>query len=270
MSDADQTELDLAAAEEAEGGEALHVALDAFEGPLHLLLELARAHKIDIAKISIGEIADQYLAFIAEARAANMEIAGDYLVMAAWLALLKSRLLIPKPQLEEDEPDPQHLEAALRKKLMNLALARAAAKRLGESPQLGRDVFLNGQPQPTVLTKRTVWRADLYELLNAYCAERTKRVRKRAYTTTVRRAYPLEAARKKLEQALARLEEWRAIDALTPALDQAPDAPPRESYLASTFGASLELAREGRLELRQADAFAPLFVRARKVHNEAT
>jgi segregation and condensation protein A len=269
VSEADQTQLDLGAAEEAEGRDALLVALDAFEGPLHLLLELARTHKVDIAKISIGEIADQYLAFIAEARAANMEIVGDYLVMAAWLALLKSRLLIPKPQLAEDEPDPQTLEAALRKKLMNLALARATAKRLDEMPQLGRDVFLNGQPQPTVLTRQAVWRADLYELLNAYCAERAKSVRKRAYTATVRRAYPLEIARKKLEQALARLEEWRAIDAVTPASESGPDAPPRESYLASTFGAALELAREGRMELRQADAFAPLFVRARPVQNEA-
>lgn len=270
MSDTDQTDLDLGAAEEAEGREALLVALDAFEGPLHLLLELARAHKLDATKVSIGELADQYLAFIAEARAANMEIAGDYLVMAAWLALLKSRLLIPKPQLAEDEPDPAQLEEALRQKLMSIAQARAAAKRLDEMPQLGRDVFLNGQPQPTVLTKQTVWRADLYELLNAYCAERAKSIRKRAYTTTVRRAYPLETARKKLEQALAKLEEWRAIDALTPPAEHAPDAPPRESYLASTFGASLELAREGKLELRQADAFAPLFVRARPVQNERT
>ena len=269
MSDADQTELDLAAAEEAEGRDALLVALDAFEGPLHLLLELTRARKVDATKVSIGELADQYLAFIAEARAANMEIAGDYLVMAAWLALLKSRLLIPKPEPAEDEPDPQQLEEALRKKLLNLALARAAAKRLDEMPQLGRDVFLNGQPQATVLTKNVVWRADLYELLNAYCAERAKSVRKRAYTATVRRAYPLETARKKLEQALMKLEEWRNIDAVTPPREAGPDAPPRESYLASTFGASLELAREGRLELRQADAFAPLFVRARPVQNEA-
>lgn len=269
MSDADQTELDLAAAEEAEGRDALLVALDAFEGPLHLLLELTRARKVDATKVSIGDLADQYLAFIAEARAANMKIAGDYLVMAAWLALLKSRLLIPKPQLADDEPDPQMLEEALRKKLMNLALARAAAKRLDEMPQLGRDVFMNGQPQPTVLTKNVVWRADLYELLNAYCAERAKSVRKRAYTATVRRVFPLESARKKLEQALAKLEEWRAIDAVTPPSDLGPDAPPRESYLASTFGASLELAREGKLELRQADAFAPLFVRARQVQNEA-
>jgi segregation and condensation protein A len=267
MAEEEDTELELSAAEEAEGRDALLLALDVFEGPLHLLLELARAKKIDVAKVSVGEIADQYLAFIAEARAQNMEIAGDYLVMAAWLALLKSRLLIPKPQLEEDEPDPDQMAAALRLKLMRLELARAAAKRLDAMAQLGRDVFLNGQPQPTVLTKHTVWRADLYELLNAYCAERMKGVRKRAYQTTVRRAYPLEVARKKLEQALARLEEWRAIDALAPAADADPEAPPRESYLASTFGAALELAREGKMELRQADAFAPLFVRARPVQD---
>ncbi|MDZ4693064.1 ScpA family protein [Terricaulis sp.] len=267
MSDADdQIELDLAAAEEADEGEALRVALDAFEGPLHILLELARAKKIDIAKVSVGEIADQFLAFIAEARAQNMEIAGDYLVMAAWLALLKSRLLIPKPQLPADEPDPQQLEEALRQKLLNLQAARAAAKKLEELPQLGRDVFLNGQPQTTVLTKTTTWKADLYELLNAYCADRTKLVRKRAYTTMVRRAYPLESARKKLEQALVRLEEWSAIESVAPvSSDTSADAPPQESYLASTFGAALELTREGKMELRQTEAFAPLFVRARPV-----
>jgi segregation and condensation protein A len=266
--DVETIEGDLFAAEQADEGEALLVALDAFEGPLHLLLELARAKKIDIAKVSVGEIADQYLAFIAEARAGNMEIAGDYLVMAAWLVVLKSRLLIPKPRLAGDEPDPQQMEAALRQKLLNLQIARAAAKRLQDMPQLGRDVFLNGMPMPTVLTKQVIWRADLYELLNAYCAERAKSIRKRAYQATPRRAYPLETARKKLEQALAKLEDWRAIDGLAPATEAGDDAPPPESYLASTFGAALELAREGKMELRQAEAFAPLFVRARPVHNE--
>jgi segregation and condensation protein A len=265
----DQTELDLFAAEAAEGRDALVVALDVFEGPLHMLLELARAKKLDIAKVSVGDIADQYLAFIAEARAANMEIAGDYLVMAAWLALLKSRLLIPKPQVPEDEPDPSQLAAALRLKLMRLELARAAAKRLDAMPQLGRDVFMNGQPQPTVLTKTTVWRADLYELLNAYCAERAKSVRKRAYKTVVRRAYPLETARKQLEQALAKLKEWRAIETVAPDRKSGSDSPPPESYLASTFGAALELAREGKMELRQAEAFAPLFLRARPTRKES-
>ncbi len=267
--DEDQSELDFAAAEEAGEGEALRVSLDAFEGPLHVLLELARTRKIDIAHVSVGEIADQYLAFIAEARAANMEIAGDYLVMAAWLTLLKSRLLIPKPQIPADEPDPQTLEAALRQKLMNLQAARAAAKRLEVMPQLGRDVFLNGQPQATVLTNTVAWRADLYELLNAYCADRSRQVRKRAYRTTVRRAYPLETARKKLEAALASLTDWRPIQAIAPEAEGGADAPPPESYLASTFGAALELTREGKAEMRQAEAFAPLFVRARSGHNEA-
>jgi segregation and condensation protein A len=264
MADEDQTELDLANAEDAEGGDALLVALDAFEGPLHVLLELARARKIDITQVPIGDIADQYLAFIAEARAANIELAGDYLVMAAWLALLKSRLLIPAPKPADDEPDPLQLAAALRLKLMRLELARAAAKRLEALPQLDRDVFLNGQPQPTAITKTTAWRGDLYELLAAYCAERVKSVRKRAYRTTVRPVYPLETARKRLEEALAKLETWRAIDTVAPEADRGPNAPPPQSYLASTFGAALELAREGKMELRQADAFAPLFVRARQ------
>lgn len=260
-------ELDLGAAEQAEGRDALLLALDAFEGPLHLLLELARAKKVDIAKVSVGEIADQYLGFVEDARAHNMEIAGDYLVMAAWLALIKSRLLIPKAQLPVDEPDPMQLEEALRLKLMNLASARVAAKKLEALPQLDRDVFLNGQPQPTVLTKETVWRADLYELLNAYCGERSKSIRKRAYRTLVRRAYPLETARKKLEQALVKLEDWRAIDLVAQATETGPDAPPPESFLASMFGAALELAREHKLELRQTEAFAPLFVRARPTPN---
>lgn len=268
MDDQDeQTELDLAAAEEAEGRDALLLALDGFEGPLHLLLELARARKIDIARMSIGDIADQYLAFIAEARAANIEIAGDYLVMAAWLALLKSRLLIPKPKLAEDEPDPDQLAAALRAKLLHIQDARAAAKRLDALPQLGRDFFLNARPQAIALTKTVAWKANLYDLLNAYCVERAKSVRKRAYRTSVRRAYPLESARKKLEEALRKLTEWRTLEAMTPdVIEIGPEAPPPASYLASTFGAALELTREGKAELRQAEAFAPLFVRATAAH----
>jgi segregation and condensation protein A len=264
---AEDIDVDLAAAEEADGQDALLLALDVFEGPLALLLELARAKKIDIAKVSVGEIADQYLAFIAEAHARNMELASDYLVMAAWLALLKSRLLLPQPQVAEEEPDPQQLAAALKLKLMRLELARAAAKRLDASFQLGRDVFLSGQPTPTVLTKTVAWKADLYDLLGAYCAERSKSIRKRAYRTAVRRVFPLERARRKLEQALAALSDWRTIDLVAPRREQDPDAPPRESYLASTFGAALELAREGKLDLRQSEAFAPLFVRARPVQN---
>ena len=263
MSDADATQLDLGLAEEAEGADALLLSLDGFEGPLHLLLELARARKVDLARVSIAEIADHYLAFIAEARARNMELAGDYLVMAAWLALLKSRLLIPKPKDVEEEPTPDEMAAALRLRLMRLELARAAAKRLDAMAQLGRDVFLRGDPQPVQLTKTTMWRADLYELLGAYCAERSKSVRKRAYRTTVRKAFPLETARRRLEEGLAKLTEWQSLDRVAPAAEQGPDAPPASSYIASTFGAALELAREGKMELRQAEVFAPLFLRAR-------
>lgn len=259
----DRVEVDLAAAAEAEGADALVLALDGFEGPLHALLDLARARKIDLAQLSVAEIADQYLAFIAEARAADMELAGDYLVMAAWLAYLKSRLLLPKPQLAEDEPDPAKLEAALRLKLIRLELARAAAKRLGEMNQLGRDVFLNAAPQPMKLTRTTMWRADLYDLLNAYCAERAKSVRKRAYRTIARRAYPLAEARKSLEKKLEQLAEWARLEAVAPQAEAGPDAPPPSSYLASVFAAALELAREEKMELRQAEAFAPLFLRAR-------
>jgi len=267
--DTEQTTLEFSAAEEAEGAEALMLALDGFEGPLYLLLDLARAKKVDLAELSVAEIADQYLAFIAEARARNIEIAGDYLVMAAWLTLLKSRLLIPKPQQEEDAPDPDQLAAAFKLKLMHIERARAAAKKLDEMAQLDRDVFLNGQPEPVKLTKSTMWRADLHELLAAYCAERSKSVRKRAYKTFVRRAFPLETARRRLEQALVQLTEWSTINSVSPKAEAGPEAPPQESYLASTFGAALELTREGKLDLRQTEAFAPLFVRARPAQDGA-
>jgi segregation and condensation protein A len=193
-------------------------------------------------------------------------LAGDYLVMAAWLTLLKSRLLIPKAEQPADAPDPQALEAALRGKLMRLAQTRAAAKRLDALPQLGRDVFLNGAPEPTVLSQTHIWRVDLYDLLKAYCGERARRVRKRSYRTAVRRAYPLEMARRSLEAVLPTLKDWRTLHALSPAPREAgEDAPPAESYIASTFGASLELAREQKLELRQEAAFDPLYMRARQV-----
>jgi len=261
-------ELDLHAAEEAEGADALVLALDGFEGPLNLLLDLARAKKVDLARVQITDIADQYLAFIADARVHNIEVSGDYLVMAAWLTLLKSRLLLPKPQAAIEELDADQIADALRRKLMHLELARAAAKRLDELPQLGRDVFLNGQPQPVKLTKTTAWRADLHELLAAYCAERAKSVRKRAYRTLVRRAFPLETARKRLEQALTQITDWALIGSVVPSGETGPEAPPPSSYVASTFGAALELAREGKMDLRQAEAFAPLFVRARPGHAE--
>ncbi|MBI1188824.1 MAG: segregation/condensation protein A [Alphaproteobacteria bacterium] len=245
-----------------EEGEALSLALDGFEGPLALLLDLARAHKVDLAHISVSALADQYLQYIQD-HAARMDLAAEYLVMAAWLAYLKSRLIIPHPQITPDEPDPQTLAAALKLKLMRLEEARAAAKRLMQMPQLGRDVFLFGDPKPVAVTRETAWRAELFDLLGAYCREAGKHVR-REHKLKPRRVYPLTEARRRLERMLPEIEEWRPIEAVTPPPETGAEAPPPASYLASTFGAALEIAREGKAELKQSEAFAPLFLRGRR------
>lgn len=262
MTEADFIDVELAAAQEADADEALVLALDGFEGPLHLLLELARAKKVDITRISVAALADQYLAFVARAQEGRIDLAADYLVMAAWLAYLKSRLLLPKPQFDDDEPDPEALEAALRMKLQRLAAARAAVEKLWKLPQLNRDVFLFGQPKRIDVVKTPAWQGDLHALLQSYCVQRAKHFR-RTHKLAPRRAYPLAEARKRLERLLSEMEDWKPLDRLTPTPAAGPGAPPRESYLASLFGAALELAREGQMEMRQAEAFAPLFLRAK-------
>ena len=247
---------------EAAPADTLALALDGFEGPLALLLDLARARKVDLHRISISELAGQYLAFIAAAKSQRIDLSAEYLVMAAWLAYLKSRLILPVPQLSADEPDPEELAAALKRKLEHLAQARAAAKRLMQLPQWGVDMFPYGAPQPMAVTRETRWRADIMDLLTAYCREATKHVR-REHKLKPRRAYSLTDARRRLEKIIAEIEDWRALDQMTPAPEAGPDAPPPSSYLASVFGAALELAREGKLELRQQAAFAPLYLRGR-------
>jgi segregation and condensation protein A len=246
--------------------DALTIALDGFEGPLHLLLELARAKKIDLKRISIAELAEQCLSFIADARRRRLDLAGDYLVMAAWLALLKSRLILPQPQPAEDAASPEELVEALRLKLLRLAETRAAAKRLLELPQLGVDVFPFGDPHPVAVTRETKWRADLMEMLAAYCREATRHVR-RAHKLEPRRAYSVAEARRRLEKLLQEIKDWRPIEALAPAPQEGPTAPPPASYVASLLGAALELAREGRMELKQSEAFSPLYLRARRAKN---
>lgn len=265
MSEAEQTELDFSAAEEAENG--LVLALDAFDGPLHLLLDLARARKVDLLRVPIAEIADQYLAYVDDARARDIELAGDYLVMAAWLALIKSRLLIPKHELPAEEPSPDEMARALRARLLRLEQARANAERLRQLPQLGAAFFLNGAPQPFTLTRKTLWQAELYELLQSYCADRTRTLR-RVHRPRPRPAYPLTDARKRLERLIDEIRDWRPLQEVTPRGETGPDAPPPASYLASMFGATLELAREEKIELRQAEAFGPLFLRARRPEQE--
>jgi segregation and condensation protein A len=234
------------------------VDLDGFEGPLDLLLDLARRQKVDLAKISILDLADQYLAFVEAARAERLDLAADYLVMAAWLAYLKSRLLAPDPQTDDEEIPPEIAAAALAFRLRRLEAMRRAGGALLDRPLLDRDVFPRGAAAGEGAALDPVWTATLYDLLTAYARLRTRNL-KTAVTVRRRPTWSLADARAALERLVGRSADWSRLDSLllrfmTPAM--------RASVIASGLGASLELAKEGRLELRQDRAFGPLFVRS--------
>jgi segregation and condensation protein A len=265
MSVTDQTSLDFSAAElAAEEGGALVIDLDGYEGPLHVLLGLARAQKVDLLRLSITELADQYLAFIATAQQANFILAADYLVMAAWLAYLKSRLLLPslKPS-DGDERPAEELAQDLALRLARLDALRKAAEALQARAQLRRDVFPRGDPQAIQITASTRFEGDLYSLIQAYVAQRMRHT-EHHYRPALPRAYPLEDARNRLRGKLPELRAWTALTAVAPfASGGEGEGPSRASYLASTLAAGLELVREGELEARQLEQFADLFLRAR-------
>jgi segregation and condensation protein A len=238
---------------------ALIVDVEGFEGPLDLLLRLAREQKVDLAKISILALADQYLAFIEEARRLRLELAADYLVMAAWLAYLKSRLLLPEPPGGTGE-SAADLANALALRLKRLEAIRIASKRLTDRPQLGRDVFERGAPEPINEIKRPQWSATLYDLLTAYANERQKHALARVRLTT-RKVWSLAEARTALERLIQMSTDWTAIDQYLIAYVVEPSM--RASVFASSLAATLELAREGHLEIHQDTAFAPVYVRRR-------
>lgn len=245
--------------ERAAGEPALVIDVEGFEGPLDLLLTLARQQKVDLAKISILALADQYLAFIEEARKLRLEIAADYLVMAAWLAYLKSRLLLPEPP-EPDSVSAEDMATALAQRLRRLEAIRRAAEQLFNRPQLGRDVFARGQPEPIADIKRPEWTATLYDLLAAYAGQRQKRAR--SYVRIAKRTvWSLAEARATLERLVGHAADWRVLDEyLVPYLT---DSSLVATVRASSLAAALELVREGRIELHQHAAFAPLYVRKR-------
>ena len=265
MSQTDQPSFDFAAAEAAaEEGAALIVDLDGYEGPLHVLLALARAQKVDLLKLSITALADQYLVFIARAQRANFILAADYLVMAAWLAYLKSRLLLPSfaPRQAGERP-PEELAHELALRLARLDALRKAAEALQARSLLRRDVFPRGDPEAIQVTASRALEGNLYELIQAYVAQRARDTARR-YRPTAPRAYALEDARHRLRGQLADLRAWTALTAIAPFADRAdPQAPTRASYVASTLAAGLELVREGELEARQLEAFADVYLRAR-------
>jgi segregation and condensation protein A len=236
---------------------ALIVDLDGFEGPLDLLLELARRQKVDLARISILALAEQYLAFVEAARAERLDLAADCLVTAAWLAYLKSRLLAPGPAEDDDEVPPEVAAAALAFRLRRLEAMRNAGQALFDRPLLGRDVFGRGEGEEGVAETRAEWTATLYDLLATYSRLRLRGLTV-SHTVARRPTWPLAEARAALERLVGRSMGWTRLDAMlmrfmTPEL--------RASVLASGLGASLELAREGRMELRQDEAFGPLLVR---------
>lgn len=234
----------------------LTLALDGWEGPLDLLLSLARAQKIDLSRISILALVDQYLDFVADARALRLELAADYLVMAAWLAYLKSCLLLPSDP--EADPDPHELALRLQFQLQRLDAMREAGARLMSRDRVGHDVFARGAPEGLRLMPGTAFDCSLFALLGAYGAIRARRERP-AYFVARRAVLALDEALERLGRLLGTSLGWTELARyLPPAADEAY----RRSALASTFVAALELVRQGRAELSQADAFGPLLLRA--------
>ncbi|HEY0103275.1 MAG TPA: ScpA family protein [Brevundimonas sp.] len=262
MTDAFQPNLDFSAADQARPDEAFVVDLEGYEGPLHVLLALARTQKVDLLKLSITKLAEQYLAFVHEARRRNFSLAADYLVMASWLAYLKSRLLLPRTEKPGDEPPAEEMAAALAFQLQKLEAMRKAVDAITSRPQLKRDVFTRGDPEATVIVPSDRIDASLYELMAAYVTQR-RREGQRQYNPGQRvEAFALEAARDWLRDVLPRLEQWTPLDKVAPTRAAA-DGPTQASFTASTLSASLELVKEGAMNVRQAEAFAELYLKRR-------
>jgi segregation and condensation protein A len=262
MSQPFQPNLDFAAAvNAAEEGGALIVDLEGYEGPLHVLLALARSQKVDLTKLSVLKLAEQYLAFVQQARRMRFSLAADYLVMAAWLAYLKSRLLLPKPERPKaDEAPAEEMAARLAYRLAKLDAMRIAGETLKTSPQLGRDVFGRGDPQAIKVIPSGRIEGDLYRLMSAYIAQRAKTATRR-YTPRPPVAYPLEDARERLRRLLPDLDRWTPLAGVAPL--GGGSGPSRASYVASTLSASLELVKEGAMEARQLEAFADIYLRSK-------
>jgi segregation and condensation protein A len=246
--------------ERASDEPSLMVDVEGFEGPLDLLLTLARQQKVDLAKISILALADQYLAFIEEARKMRLELAADYLVMAAWLAYLKSRLLLPE-QHPSEGISAEEMANALARRLRRLEAIRQFAEQLLNRPQLGRDVFQRGQPEPIAEVKHPQWSATLYDLLSAYAARR--QIRSRSVVRVAKRTvWSLAEAREALERLIGQTMDWSPLDQYLVAYMTDPST--ATTVLASSFAAALEMIREGRLEAHQQGAFSPLYLRRKQ------
>ena len=236
--------------------ESLTLDIDGWEGPLDLLLALARNQKVDLREISILALVDQYLRFVEEARSIKLELAADYLVMAAWLAYLKSALLLPRDP--EEQPSPEELALRLQLRLERLNAMREAGARLVAHDRIGRDVFLRGAPEGLRTVRKALWQAEIYDLIAAY-GRINARTRPVMHIVANRPVMTLEAALERVSRLVGERIDWSVIETFLP---EAAQGIFRKSALASSFVAALELARQGRVELRQKSPFAPLYLRA--------
>jgi len=255
-------ETGLPAAENASDEPALVVDVEGYEGPLDLLLALARQQKVDLSKMSILALADQYLSFIEAARKIRLELAADYLVMAAWLAFLKSRLLLPEPaSTEGGGPSAEEMAAALASRLRRLELIREASNQLMTRPQLMRDIFPRGLPEEIAEIKKPKFTATLYDLLSAYAVQRQQRVLASVHLAK-RTVWSLAEARATIERLVGMAEDWSCLDEYL--IGYVADPTQRATVFASSFAAALELVREGEVEINQKQAFAPIYFRKRR------
>jgi len=238
----------------------MYVDVGGYEGPLDLLLDLARRQKVDLAAISILALAEQYLAFIETVRDQRIEVAADYLVMAAWLAYLKSRLMVPQAP-SDDEPSGEMLAAMLQFRLKRLEAMRRAASQLMNRPRLGFQVYARGMPEPIEIKRTSLWEASLYDLLKAYAGQRERGITT-DYSPIQRTVWSLQEARDILQRLIGDSFEWVAMDSYL--ADYLATPAERATIRASSFASSLELVRLGQIDLRQTETFGPLFMRRRK------
>lgn len=251
--------------------ESFVVDLKGFEGPIDLLLAMARTQKVDLTQLSIVALVDQYAAFIASARAQRLELAADYLVMAAWLAYLKSRLLLPEPP-DDDEPDPEEMAQALAARLQKLDALRAASEKMWRRPQKNIAFFPTAHSRDLQRAVRSGYACEIYDLLDSYASLQTRRLNQ-SVTVARREVWSLSDARALVERVLGSLAEWTPFEVVLEAQavsSGGTQAPRRGGKKASAFAASLELVREGSAQLRQDGAGAPLFLRAAHAGGPAT
>ena len=255
-------------AEEASPDEIFLIDIHGYEGPLHLLLDLARSQKVDLLHVSISQLAEQFLDFIVEAKSKRIDLAADYLLMASWLAYLKSKLLLPKLDRDENvEPETEGMARRLAFRLARLEAMRQASEDMNKLDITGRDVFVRGRPEQMQISKKNTYNASIYDLMKAFGNIQSRKATVRSHVVRRQPVLALESARKTLKKIAPKLDDWAAIQGFVPPSDE-PDETPKSSITASYFAAALELTRDRAVDLRQDVALSDVYVRRAKIDPE--